>query len=97
MARIDPAAVAQVRAGEAYVSPVRIAITADGALVTDDDPAAVAILVGAGGSLPWSVAEAYGLVVADAPASDGTDGEGRAGDGGKPARTGRRRASGDGA
>lgn len=62
MAAIDPRSIAAERAGEAYVSPVRIAVTADGRLVTDDDPDAVAILVGAGGSLPWSVAEAYGLV-----------------------------------
>jgi hypothetical protein len=48
--------------GAMYVSPARICVTADGKLVSQDDPAAVRLLVGEGGSLPVAIAELYGLV-----------------------------------
>jgi len=48
--------------GAMYVSPARICVTEDGTLVSQDDPAAVRLLVGEGGSLPVTVAELYGLV-----------------------------------
>lgn len=45
-----------------YVSPARICVTADGELVSADDPRGVRLLVGEGGTLPRSEAERYGLI-----------------------------------
>lgn len=61
----------QRRAGPAYRSPVRLAVTADGELVEDTDPRAAFLLVGAGGEIPWDLAARYGLVVDDEPAPEG--------------------------
>lgn len=52
--------------GAMYVSPARICVTADGALVDEDDQRAVRLLVAAGGELPVEEARRYGLVE-DAP------------------------------
>ena len=46
-----------------FISAARLCLTADNQLVQADDPRAVRLLVGEGGSLPLDVAERYGLVV----------------------------------
>ena len=48
--------------GGVYVSPERICRTADGELVSEDDPRAAFLVVGRGGSLPRAEAEMYGLI-----------------------------------
>jgi len=49
-------------AGGQWISPRRLCVTSDGRIVTEDDPAAAFLLVGAGGSLPMAEAERYGLL-----------------------------------
>ena len=56
--------------GEAYVSPVRLCLTADERVVEDTDPDAVILLVPKGGTLPKAVAEKYGLVGEPTPHPD---------------------------
>lgn len=48
--------------GAIWVSPARVCLTADGALVSCEDASAVKLLVGVGGALPVAKAELYGLV-----------------------------------
>jgi hypothetical protein len=66
--------IAQLRgelAGGQWISPRRLCVTADGRIVTEDDPAAAFLLVGAGGSLPMAEAERYGLLRAEGRAESG--------------------------
>ncbi len=53
--------------GAQWVSPERICVSADDEVVACDDTRAVRLLVGAGGSIPVSEAEQYGLVAHDEP------------------------------
>ena len=48
--------------GGMYVSPVRLCVTADGELCDENDPRAVRLLVGQGGSIPAREAAQYGLI-----------------------------------
>lgn len=48
--------------GNGWVSPARLCLTADGRVTTEDDPAAVSLLVAKGGSLTLSEARRYGLL-----------------------------------
>lgn len=57
--------------GAEYVSDVRICLTADGRLTTEDDPAAVRLLVAAGSSIPVAEARKYGLIAEPSPPATG--------------------------
>lgn len=59
---LDIATLRRERDGAFYVSPARICLTAGDELTGEDDPLAVRLLVGAGGSIPAAVAEHYGLI-----------------------------------
>lgn len=61
-----------------YISDVRLFVTADGELCTEDDPNAATLLVGEGSTLPADVAAQYGLIKGvDGPAEeDATASEG---------------------
>jgi hypothetical protein len=55
--------------GAMYVSDERLCVSAAGELVAEDDPKAVRLLVGKGGSIPAREAAQYGLIAdASAPA-----------------------------
>jgi len=60
--------------GANWVSPARVCLTADGALVSCEDSRAVKLLVGEGGSLPVAEAERYGLVAHRDVAASTADG-----------------------
>lgn len=51
--------------GAMYVSDERLCVTADDTLCTEDDPAAVRLLVSKGGSIPAVEASRYGLIASE--------------------------------
>jgi len=57
----------QKATGGMYVSPERICVTADGVICDEQDPRAVRLLVGKGGSIPATEAARYGLIADAAP------------------------------
>ena len=59
---LDISTLRKAAEGAMYVSDERLYVSADGRVVGGDDPAAVRLLVGKGGSIPATDAATYGLI-----------------------------------